>query len=62
MKYTLKLTNPKGAVIINGRRFEMNTLGNSPNRADSFQYSCEKWALEDKAKFDAIPNLRVDLI
>lgn len=62
MKYTLKLTNPKGAVIIDGRRFERNTLGNRPSHADSYQYSCKKWALEEKEKFDAIPNLRVDLI
>lgn len=63
MRYTLKLTNPKGAVKINGKRFERNTLGNRFNHADSIQYSCKDWAMEDKKKYeDSNPNLKVEII
>jgi hypothetical protein len=57
----LKLTNPKGAVIIKGRRFERNTLGQG-NRIDSLAYSCKKWANEDLKELRKHSNLSVEVL
>lgn len=57
----LKLTNPLGPVIIKGRRFERNTLGQGA-RTDSIVYSCDKWAMRDLNKYKKESNLMIEVI
>ena len=58
----LKYTNRRGAVMIDGRRFETNTLGQG-NRIDAPAYSCHNWAMEDHDEMKANhPNLDIEVI
>ena len=58
----LKLSNPTGAVIVDNRRFEANTLGQG-ERFDSMAYSCDDWAMRDKKELeDKHPNIRIEIV
>lgn len=60
-KIILKLTNPKGAVILNGRRFERNTLGGF-NRVDAIVYSHKENARKAYIEFKKHANLSIEVI
>ena len=58
----LKITNPKGPIIINNKRFKTNTIGQG-ERIDSNAYSCHKWAMRDKKELEEQnPNLSIQVI